>query len=237
MQKNVNVDVKELKKFEDLSQHWWDLEGPLKTLHDINMVRINYIQTQLNKRPERILDLGCGGGILTESLYVLGNEVVGIDMAKNVVQVAQDHAAEKNLKIQYLNESAEQHAENPSNQYDLIVCMECLEHVPDISSIFKACHILLKPEGLLILSTINRTFKAFALGIVAAEHVLKIVPKNTHEYKKFIKPNELDEWLQAENLLLKNTQGLHYNPFTRQAKLSQDLSINYFATAMKSSCN
>ncbi len=222
-----NVDPAEIRKFEDLATRWWDRNGEFKPLHDINPIRLNYINTGSPLSGKKVVDIGCGGGILSESMAHAGATVTGIDMGKAPLSVARLHAMEEDLKIDYQQITAEQHAaENPAS-YDVITCMEMLEHVPDPSSVINACMQLVKPGGSVYFSTINRNAKAFMFAIVGAEYVMKLLPKGTHEYSKFIRPSELDVWARQAGLELISIEGVTFNPLTNMFRSSRDVDVNY----------
>ncbi len=228
-----NADPSELQHFGALAKQWWDTRGPMGPLHDINPLRLAFIQRFEVLDGLKALDVGCGGGILSESLARAGADTCGIDLAHESIQVARQHAADQGVSIEYLEIAAEDLAEQRAGQFDVITCMEMLEHVPDPLSVIQACERLLKPCGRLYLSTINRNPKAFALAIVGAEHVLNLIPKGTHEYAKFIKPSELATWCRQCGLDSGATEGMTYNPLTRTHRLSRDVSVNYLMRAVK----
>jgi len=230
----MNVDPSEIAKFEQLASRWWDPNSEFKPLHDINPLRANFIDERAQVQGKRMLDVGCGGGILTESMAYRGANIEGIDMGEAPLRVAQLHAMENNLDIQYNQINAEQHAETHAEHYDVISCLEMLEHVPDPSSVIKACEQMLKPGGDLFLSTINRNPKAYAFAIIGAEYLLQMLPKGTHEYSKFIKPSELAIAVREAGLQWVETTGMTYNPLTKRYRLnSHDLSVNYLVHVKK----
>lgn len=224
----------EINQFDSQAAFWWDLNGPFKTLHQINPTRLKYITDQVKLDGLKVLDVGCGGGIFSEALAATGCEVTGLDLSKSSLQTAKLHLHESGHKVDYQLQSIEDFAAaNPASQ-DVICCLEMLEHVPDPDSIIDACLKALKPGGWLFLSTLNRTPKAMLLGIFAAEHVLKIVPKGTHHFEQFIKPSELVKAIQNKSLDIVDLSGMRYNPITETASIdSEDLDINYFLTAKK----
>ena len=224
----------EIDQFDSQAAFWWDLNGPFKTLHQINPVRLKYITDQVSIEGKKVVDVGCGGGILSESLAAAGAEVTGLDLSKASLQTAKLHLHESGLQVNYQQQSIEAFAaENPASQ-DVVCCLEMLEHVPNPESIIDACLKALKPSGWLFLSTLNRTPKAMMLGIFAAEHVLKIVPKGTHHFEQFIKPSELVKELNNKAVEIKDLSGMRYNPITQSASLDrQDLDINYFVAVQK----
>lgn len=237
---NVNVDEAEVAKFEALASRWWDKESEFKPLHEINPLRLNYIDEIAGLAGKNVLDVGCGGGILSESMARRGASVTGIDMGDKPIKIAKLHALEAGIEINYQKISAEdladQSGENPEQQFDVITCLEMLEHVPDPSSIIKACTRMLKPGGHLFLSTINRNPKAYLLAIIGAEYVLNMLPRGTHDYAKFIRPAELSRWVRAAGLEVKGSTGLVYNPLTKRYKLSErDVDVNYLMHTLKPS--
>jgi 2-polyprenyl-6-hydroxyphenyl methylase / 3-demethylubiquinone-9 3-methyltransferase len=226
------ADQQELAHFSGLAARWWDPEGPSRPLFDINPVRLNYALKQVPAGGRlRCLDVGCGGGILSEALARAGHQVTGLDMSGELLEVARLHAIEQALLVDYVESDLVAFAQAQAGAgFDLITCMEMLEHVPDPSAIVRACVSLLKPNGVLVLSTLNRTSKAFALGIVAAEYVLGLVPRGTHRYAKFIKPSELARAVRDAGATVSDCSGMIYNPFTRRAFLDSDCSLNYLMT-------
>lgn len=224
------VDIQELNKFAQHANIWWDCNGPLKTLHDINSIRLDFIARQVPLKGIKILDVGCGGGILSEALAQAGATVTGIDATYEAIQVAQEHANNNNLNIEYLCTPIE---DFEGSLFDVITCMELLEHVPNPELVIEHCKRLLKPNGFLFLSTINRTIKAYLGAVIAAEYVLGILPRQTHEYQKFIRPSELSSFARSLELEFISLEGLSYNPLTREAKLSPDVSINYLMSFKK----
>lgn len=228
-----NADPAELDKFSALAAEWWDPQGPMGPLHQINPLRLDFISRQVSLRGADGADVGCGGGILTEALARAGAGMTGIDLADEALQAAREHAAQAGLDIDYRLQSAEELAADASGRLDFITCMEMLEHVPDPEAIVQACAAALKPGGRLLLSTINRNPKAFAFAIVGAEHLLRLIPAGTHEYAKFIRPSELASWCRAAGLEIAATAGLSYNPLTRHYRLGDDVSVNYLMAARK----
>ena len=223
----LNVDPAEIAKFEELASRWWDQQGEFKPLHEINPLRLHFIDERVQLNGKRVLDVGCGGGILSESMAKLGADVTAIDMGKAPLSVAKLHAMESEVEVNYQQITVEELAEQQPHSFDAVSCMEMLEHVPDPASVIKACQKLVKPGGSVFFSTINRNPKAYMFAIVGAEYLLKMLPKGTHEYAKFIKPSELDEWSRQANLQLKNLTGLSFNPLTNQYKLGRDVNVNY----------
>jgi 2-polyprenyl-6-hydroxyphenyl methylase/3-demethylubiquinone-9 3-methyltransferase len=219
-----NHDPAEIARFEASAQRWWDKEGEFKPLHDINPVRVDYIAQRL---AAKILDIGCGGGLVCEALATRGAQVTGIDLGATAIDVAKLHALESGLAITYRCEAAETHASQRAGHYDVVTCLEMLEHVPDPLSVIHSAALLVKPGGQVFFSTINRTLKAYAMAIVGAEYVLRLLPTGTHTYERFIRPSELGRWSRAEGLELLDVAGLDYQPLTQQCKISADPSVNY----------
>ena len=229
-----NVDAAEIAKFEALASRWWDRNSEFKPLHDINPLRANYIDQRSPVAQRKLLDVGCGGGILAESLAQRGADVTGIDMGEAPLSVARLHALETGVNVDYRKIAAETLATEAAGQFDIVTCLEMLEHVPDPSSIVNACAQLVKPGGDVYFSTINRNAKAYAFAILGAEYLLKLLPKGTHEYSKFIRPSELAKWLRQSGLELQDITGMTYNPLTKNYKLDpQDVSVNYLLHAKK----
>ncbi|NRA70534.1 MAG: bifunctional 2-polyprenyl-6-hydroxyphenol methylase/3-demethylubiquinol 3-O-methyltransferase UbiG [Gammaproteobacteria bacterium] len=224
-----NVDHQEIAKFAAIAESWWDLAGEFKPLHLMNPTRLNYIsQGSDGLFGKRIVDVGCGGGILSESMAKLGADVLGIDMAQESLHVAKLHALETRVTgIEYQKITVEQLALEHPGAFDIVTCMEMLEHVPDPQSIIAACITLLKPGGQLFISTLNRTHKSYLLAILGAEHILKLVPKGTHQHSKFIRPSELIRFVDNNEAHCIDAIGIHYNPLTEQFKINNDLSVNY----------
>ncbi len=229
----TNYDPQELAKFGSLAAHWWDETGELKTLHQINPIRLTYIASKLDLTGKKVIDIGCGGGILSEGLAKLSANVTGIDLNAAGIEVAKLHQYESGTNVEYLCTAAETIAAEREGQYDVVTCLEMLEHVPDPGAIIKAAATLVKPGGHVFFSTLNRTAKAYLFAILGAEHLLKLLPKNTHDYAKFIKPAELNNWVLAANLLPQEMKGLAYNPLTQVAKITNDISVNYLFYATK----
>ena len=228
-----NADPAEIEKFSQLAHKWWDVESEFKTLHQINPLRLAFVQQYAPLSGKTVLDLGCGGGILSEALAQADAKVTGIDLAKKSLQIAALHAAESKLSIDYLQISAEALAEEQAEHYDIITCMEMLEHVPDPNSIVQSCAKLLKPGGWVFFATINRNPKAYALMVLAAEYLTGMVQRGTHDYRKFIKPSELVRMGRQANLTLVAQTGLVYHPLTRSFSLSQDTDVNYWLAMRK----
>lgn len=224
----MNVDSQEIAKFEAIASHWWDPHGDFKPLHLMNPLRLEWISDHCDGLfGKQVLDVGCGGGILSESMAKQGAQVLGVDMGHEPLQVARLHALEQNVKLDYQRITVEELAEQRPASFDVVTCMEMLEHVPDPASIVRACAKLAKPGGKLFFSTINRTRQSWLLMILAAEQVLKIVPKGTHDHAKFIRPAELIRCCDSADLLTKEVKGVRYNPLTEHFKLSDDVSVNY----------
>lgn len=232
-QTNVNVDPNEIAKFEALANRWWDKESEFKPLHDINPLRLNYIDERAHLPGKRVVDVGCGGGILSEGLCQRGAHVTGIDMGEAPLSVAKLHGLESGFEVDYHQMTVEQLAQEQAGTFDVVTCLEMLEHVPDPASVIRACAALLKPGGHLFLSTINRNPKAYLFAIVGAEHVLKMLPKGTHEYKKFIKPSELTRYVREAGLNFHDITGMTYNPLLKEYKLGNDVDVNYLVHAQK----
>ncbi len=224
---SVNVDPAEIAKFEELANRWWDNQGEFKPLHEINPLRLQYVDQRVGLAGKKVLDVGCGGGILAESMASCGADVLGIDMGKAPLTVARLHAMEAEIDLEYRQITVEELAEEMPGQFDAVTCMEMLEHVPDPASIIRACYKLVKPGGDVFMSTLNRNPKSFMFAVVGAEYILQMLPKGTHDYKKFIKPSELSNWARAAGLELKDITGLSYNPLTKVYKLNNDVSVNY----------
>jgi len=227
MSKTANFDPSEIKKFEDLASRWWDEQGEFKPLHEMNPLRLNFINSGSPLADKTVCDIGCGGGILSESMAKCGATVTGLDMGKAPLSVARLHALESELDIDYQQITAEEFAEKNAGKYDVVTCMEMLEHVPDPASVINACHQLLKPGGSAYFSTINRNPKAYLFAIIGAEYVMKMLPRGTHDYSRFIKPSELDSWARATSLKLSNLKGVTYNPLTGLFSQSSDVDVNY----------
>ena len=228
-----NVDPIEINKFSTNAAHWWDTAGQYKSLHDINPLRLGYIQERAALGQKRVLDVGCGGGILSESMAKRGAIVTGIDMSNAALQVAELHALESQVSLDYQATTAEDFAEQHPESFDVVTCLEMLEHVPDPAAIIKACSRLCKPGGHVFFSTLNRNLKSYLFAIVGAEYVLKLIPQNTHDYEKFIRPSELIAWGEAADLDVKDTTGLHYHLLRKTYFLSPDVSVNYLVHFQK----
>ncbi len=229
-----NFDPAELAKFSDLAHRWWDKDSEFRPLHEINPLRLDWISAVAPLKGKRVLDVGCGGGILADAMARKGASVLGIDLASKALKVAQLHALEAQTEgVQYCEISAEALAAEQPGSFDVVTCMEMLEHVPDPSSIVKACAALVKPGGHVFFSTINRNAKAFLFAIVGAEYLLNMLPRGTHEYAKLIKPSELASYCRAAGLNLQQAKGMEYNPLTRHYWLSADTSVNYLLATQK----
>ena len=226
-----NVDFDEVDKFAQLASRWWDKESEFKPLHEINPLRLNYIKEKCggSLQGKKILDVGCGGGILAESLALEGAQVTGIDMAEAGLEVAKLHLLESGLDIDYQKVPAEEFAQQHAGEFDVVTCLEMLEHVPDPSSVIGACSSLVKDGGEVFFSTINRNPKSYLFAIIGAEYILKLLPQGTHDFDKFIKPSEMDIAARDANLNLKGIIGMTYNPLTKVYKLEHDVSVNYLA--------
>ena len=230
----LNADPQELAKFSELAHRWWDPQSEFRPLHEINPLRLDWIDGLAAIKGKRVLDVGCGGGILAESMARRGAEVIGIDLAAKALRVAQLHALEAGVEhLQYREVAVEALAAESPKSFDVVTCMEMLEHVPQPDSVVRACERLLKPGGWAFFSTIHRNPKAFLFAIVGAEHLLRLLPKGTHEYAKFIKPSELAQWCRDSGLALQQTRGMEYNPLTRRYWLSADTSVNYLFACRK----
>jgi 2-polyprenyl-6-hydroxyphenyl methylase/3-demethylubiquinone-9 3-methyltransferase len=234
MHTTENADPAELAKFSDLAHRWWDLESEFRPLHQINPLRLGWIESLAPIKGKRVLDIGCGGGILADAMARQGAQVLGIDLASKALKVAQLHALEAGTQgVEYREISAEALAAEQPASFDVVTCMEMLEHVPDPSSVVRACATLVKPGGHVFFSTINRNAKAFVFAIVGAEYVLSLLPRGTHEYAKFIKPSELAGYCRSAGLSLQHTRGMEYNPLSQHYWLSADTSVNYLLATQK----
>ncbi len=223
-----NVDQQELAKFSAFASRWWDKESEFKPLHDINPLRLDYIDKRVGGLADKsVLDVGCGGGILSESMAQRGAKVTGIDMGEGPLSVAKLHLHESGLNVDYQRTTAEQLATERPDSFDIVTCMEMLEHVPDPASVIWACHNLVKPGGQVFFSTISRNPKSYLFAIVGAEYILRLLPKGTHDYAKFIRPAELAQWVRAAGGEIKDITGMSYNPFSKHYSLGQKVSVNY----------
>jgi len=229
-----NVDHAEVRKFEELASRWWDPHSEFKPLHEINPLRLGYIDELADLSGKHVLDVGCGGGILSESMAAKGAQVTGIDMGEAPLEVARLHLLESGLEVNYARIPAEELAREQPATFDVVTCMEMLEHVPEPGSIIQACHDLVKPGGHVFFSTINRNPKSYLFAIVGAEYLLNMLPKGTHDYAKFIRPSELDNWIREAGLVSHQITGMTYNPFTRTYKLDpQDVDVNYLVATRR----
>jgi 2-polyprenyl-6-hydroxyphenyl methylase / 3-demethylubiquinone-9 3-methyltransferase len=230
----TNIDHQEVNKFSELAARWWDKDGEFKTLHDINPQRLAYISQRVgNLAGKTVIDVGCGGGILAEAMAAAQAVVTGIDMSEASLQVAQLHLHESNVNVDYQLKTAEQMAAEQPASFDIVTCMEMLEHVPHPQSVIHACQRLVKPNGHVFFSTLNRTLPAYLLAIVGAEYLLNLIAKGTHDYAKFIRPAELATWARQAGLNVKHLTGLHYSPLTHTATLHPDISVNYLVHTQK----
>jgi 2-polyprenyl-6-hydroxyphenyl methylase/3-demethylubiquinone-9 3-methyltransferase len=223
----ANVDAAEIARFQSAASRWWDPEGEMRPLHDLNPVRLAYVERTGPLAGCNVVDVGCGGGLLAEAMARKGARIVGLDMADELLKVAQLHALESRVSIDYRHEQAERHALTHAGRYDIVTCMEMLEHVPDPSAIIGALAALARPGGQVFVSTLNRTPRAYVMAILGAEYVLRLLPTGTHTYEKFIKPSELAAWARDAGLVEVDIAGLHYDPFTRAARLTDDAAVNY----------
>jgi len=228
-----NVDANEIEKFERLASRWWDPNSEFKPLHDINPLRLDYIDGLAPLQDRHVIDIGCGGGLLTEGMAKRGASVIGIDMGKAPLSIARLHRHESGLDIDYRQTTAEQMAVEQGGSFDTVTCLEMLEHVPDPAGVITACAQLIKDDGRVFLSTINRNPKAYLLAVVGAEYLLQLLPKGTHDYTKFIRPSEMEGWARDCGLQLVDLAGMSYNPLTREYKLGSDVSVNYLACFRK----
>ncbi|WP_353428048.1 bifunctional 2-polyprenyl-6-hydroxyphenol methylase/3-demethylubiquinol 3-O-methyltransferase UbiG [Polynucleobacter sp. MWH-UH19D] len=229
----MNVDQSEIAKFSTLAHRWWDPNSEFKPLHAINPLRLNWIQSFVSLEGKKVVDVGCGGGILAESISQSGATTTGIDLSEKALKVAELHALEVGANLTYRSISAEDLADEQAEQYDVVTCMEMLEHVPDPASVVRACAKLCKPGGTLFFSTLNRNPKSYLFAIIGAEYILKLLPKGTHEYTKFIKPSELVTFTRQAGLELLGMKGLSYNPITQVYSLSDDVDVNYMIAVRK----
>ncbi len=227
MEKIENIDIDELEKFSSRADHWWDPDGEFKALHDINPSRLSFITKNVSIRDSQVLDIGCGGGILAEAMALQGAIVSGIDASKENISIASQHASENKLNINYVVSNAETFTENHIETFDLITCMELLEHVPDPVSIIQACSKMIKPGGHIIFSTINRNIKAYFLAVLTGEYLLKLLPRGTHRYEKFIRPSELVNWCNEYGLEMNDLAGMQYNPLLAHCSLNKQTDVNY----------
>jgi len=229
----VNVDAAELARFAAVSQRWWDPLGEMRPLHDLNPVRLAYVERATPLEGRTVLDVGCGGGLLSEAMARRGATVTGLDLSPELLEVARQHAHDSGVAIDYRLEAAEQHASERAQAYDVVTCMEMLEHVPDPAAVVAALADLVRADGCVVVSTINRTPRAYALAVVGAEYLLRLLPRGTHSYEKFIRPSELATWARAAALEVVDVAGLDYDPFTRRARLVSDARVNYLMLLRK----
>ena len=231
---SANVDHHEISKFEELASRWWDPHSEFKPLHDINPLRLDYIDPRAGLRGKQVLDVGCGGGILAESMASRGAEVTGIDMGEAPLEVARLHLLESGLEVHYERIAVERLAEEKPHSFDVITCMELLEHVPDPGSVVNACAKLVRPGGHIFFSTLNRNPKSYLFAIIGAEYILGLLPKGTHDFAKFIRPSELDRWIRSAGLQSNDITGLVYNPLTQRYRLApRDVDVNYLVSCRK----
>lgn len=232
-----NIDPREVAKFEELASRWWDPRSEFKPLHDINPLRLHYINSRASVAGKRVVDVGCGGGILAESMALCGAAVIGIDAGAAPLAVARLHLLESGAEVDYRQITAEQLADQQPGTFDIVTCMEMLEHVPDPGSVVAACARLAKPGGQVFFSTLNRTPKAYLLAIIGAEYLLNMLPKGTHDYSKFIRPSELANWARPTGLTLHDLTGMTYNPLARTYALGNDIDVNYLAHCSRERTN
>ena len=228
-----NVDTNEIAKFEELAHRWWDRDSEFKPLHDINPLRLDYIDSHAQLANKKVLDVGCGGGILSESMAARGADVTGIDMGEAPLSVARLHQLESGITVNYEQATAEAYAEQHAGVFDVVTCLEMLEHVPDPGSVIRACATLAKPDGHIFLSTINRNPKSYTFAILGAEYILNLLPKGTHEFGKFIKPSELAHWVRDADMQIRDLTGMTYNPFNKRYSLGSDIDVNYLVWCTK----
>jgi 2-polyprenyl-6-hydroxyphenyl methylase/3-demethylubiquinone-9 3-methyltransferase len=229
----INVDAAELNKFSELAHKWWDKSSEFKPLHDINPLRLNYIDKAVSLSGKTVLDVGCGGGILSESMAQKGATVTGIDLGEKALKVAQLHSFESGITVDYQLIAVESLAEKQPASFDIVTCLEMLEHVPDPASVVTACAKLVKPGGHVFFSTINRNPKSYLFAVIGAEYALNMLPRGTHDYTKFIKPSELASWIRSANLDLQHQIGMNYNPITQHYWLDDNVSVNYMMYTIK----
>ncbi len=232
-QNAMNADPLEIQKFSDTAHYWWDTNSEFRPLHEINPLRLEWIHAEASLKGKKVIDVGCGGGILTESMAKKGANVTGIDLSEKALKVADLHSLESGLAIRYKFISAEQMAEQEAGEYDVVTCLEMLEHVPDPSSVVAACAKLVKPGGRLFFSTLNRNLKSYIYAILGAEYVLKLLPRGTHDYTKFITPAELSKSVRLAGLELLSLRGMSYNPLSKIYSLNNDTSVNYLAACRR----
>ena len=229
-----NLDHDEVNKFDELSAKWWDKDGEFRPLHQINPLRVNFIEERSSVEGKKLLDVGCGGGILAEALNELGANVTGIDASENTIGVAKSHSRSIGSDVIYIQNTIEEFiSSHPNEKFDVITCLEMLEHVPSPNEIIKSCSNLLKDDGNIFFSTINRNPRSYLFAVIGAEYILNLLPKGTHDYEKFIKPSELAKWIREADLNSKETIGLSYNPITGNYWLGKDIQVNYMVHAKK----
>ncbi len=229
-----NIDNAEIAKFNEIASRWWDLTGEFKPLHQLNPVRLSFVSDVVGGLfAKKTLDVGCGGGILAESMAHAGADVTGIDMADEALMVARLHALETGAKVNYIQSTAEEFAEQYAGSFELVTCMEMLEHVPTPASVVQACADLAPPGATLVFSTLNKTAKSYVMAILGAEHVLRLVPKGTHDFAKFIRPSQLMRWIEEAGLIVTDATGLHYNPLTESFRIGAGVDVNYLVVAKK----
>lgn len=229
----TNADPEELARFEALASRWWNPDGPMKALHEINPLRLDYIDKRAPLKGARVLDVGCGAGLLSEGMARRGAHVLGIDLARASLDVAASHAREHDIEVEYRYQGAEDLAAEQPGAFEIVTCLEMLEHVPDPAQVVAACARAVQPGGTVFFSTINRNLKSFLLAIVGAEHVLGMLPRGTHEYEKLIHPSELAAWCREAGLQVLDITGLHYNPLTRSFRLGGNVDVNYFVETQR----
>jgi 2-polyprenyl-6-hydroxyphenyl methylase/3-demethylubiquinone-9 3-methyltransferase len=229
MENGRNFDPAEISKFDSAAHGWWDPEGEFRPLHDLNPARLDYLEARAGLAGRRVLDVGCGGGLLAEGMARRGARVTGIDLATEALEVARLHALDAGVSVEYRHESVESMAESAPGAFDLVTCLEMLEHVPDPAAVVGALARLARPGGHVVCSTINRNARSFALAIVGAEYLMRLLPRGTHRYGRLIRPSELSRWARAAGLELADLAGLEYDPFSRRARTSADVSVNYLA--------
>lgn len=229
----LNADPSEIQKFSDLAHHWWDPTSEFRPLHEINPLRLEWINNRVSLAGKNVIDIGCGGGILAESMAKKGAKVTGIDLSDKALKVADLHGLESGISVRYEKIAAEEMANRETEQYDIVTCMEMLEHVPDPTSIVKACAKLVKPGGHVFFSTLNRNLKSYLFAVIGAEYLLQLLPKGTHDYAKFITPAELSQAVRNADLQIDGIKGLSYNPLTKIYSLNQDTSVNYMVACTR----
>lgn len=229
----ANVDAGEIAKFEEMAHRWWDPQGECRPLHEINPLRLDYVEQHAGLSGLKVLDVGCGGGLLSEGMARRGAHVTGIDLGETALSVARMHLLESGLEVDYRLSSAEALAEEMPGHFDLVTCMEMLEHVPDPGSVIQACSRLLKPGGHLCVATLNRTPQSFLMAIVGAEYIMRMLPRGTHEYARFIRPSEMEAWMRQAGLSMRNLTGLHYDVLSRNYRLGSGVDVNYLGHATK----